>query len=59
VDPPQGPLRDPLEHSIGHIKAVSCNKQLPHIRQPKSGPFTIFSIAARNLLPAGTYLKGE
>jgi hypothetical protein len=41
------------------MNAVSWRRQLPHIRHPKSGPFTQISTFARSLLPNVSFLNGK
>jgi hypothetical protein len=51
-------LRTPFGHSMEQMKAVSCSKQFPHIRQPNNGPFTTFSRDASKRRPNGSRLNG-
>jgi hypothetical protein len=44
---------------MGQMKAVSCNRQLPHILQPNNGPLTNRSIFLNTLLPNRSFLKGK
>jgi hypothetical protein len=44
---------------MGHISAVSCNRQLPHMRHPNIGPFMHISTLASNRRPNGSFLKGK
>jgi hypothetical protein len=44
---------------MGHMKAVSWSRQLPHILQPNSGPFTHLSVSLSTLFPKGSFLKGK